>query len=96
MWTTSCLQAARNNLKEAVSKPTYNIEESLMFLAKKIMAANVLVGGIVLATVGTAALTYVLFDPDAREKMKDCADKFRACRSKKRSDDTELGDTETA
>ena len=38
-----------------------------MFLAKKIMAANMLVGGVVLATVGTAALTYVLFDPVARK-----------------------------
>ena len=67
-----------------------------MFLAKKVMAANMLVGGVVLATVGTAALTYVLFDPDAREKMKDCTDKFRACKRKKPSDDTEIGDTETA
>ena len=67
-----------------------------MFLAKKIMAANLLVGGVVLTAVGTAALTYVLFDPDAREKMKDCADKFRACISKKPSDDIEQGDTETA
>ena len=67
-----------------------------MFLAKKIMAANMLVGGVVLATVGTAALTYVLFDPDAREKMKDCADKFWACKRKEPSVDTEIGDTETA
>ena len=67
-----------------------------MFLAKKIMATNMLVGGAVLATLGTAALTYVLFDPDAREKLKDCSDKFRTCRSKKPSDDTEIGDTETA
>lgn len=67
-----------------------------MFLAKKIMAANMLVGGVVLATVGTAALTYVLFDPNAREKMKDCADKFRACKRQKPSDDTEISDTETA
>ena len=67
-----------------------------MFLAKKIMAANMLVGGVVLATVGTAALTYVLFDPNAREKMKDCADKFWACKRRKPSDDTEISDTETA
>ena len=58
--------------------------------------ALVLVGGVVLATGGTIALTYVLFDPDAREKMKDCADKFRACKRKKPSDDTEVGDMETA
>ena len=67
-----------------------------MFLAKKIMVANMLVGGAVLATVGTAALTYVLFDPHAREKMKDCADKFRACRNKKPSVDAEIGDTKSA
>ena len=67
-----------------------------MFLAKKIMAANMLVGGAVLATIGTATLTYVLFDPDAREKIKECADKFWACKSKKFSDRSEIGDTETA
>ena len=67
-----------------------------MFLANKTVAASMLFGGAVLAIVGTAALTYVLFDPDAREKMKDCADKFRACKRKKPSDDTEIGDTETA
>ena len=61
-----------------------------MLLAKKIIAANMVIGGAVLATAGTAALTYALFDPDAREKLKECADNLRACVSKKSSDATEM------
>ena len=53
-----------------------------MFLAKKIMVANMLVGGAVLAAVGTAALTYALVNPDCRDKFKDCADKMRDCKDK--------------
>ena len=48
-----------------------------MFLAKKIMVANMLVGGAVLAAVSTAALTYALVNQDCRDKFKDCADKIR-------------------
>ena len=65
-----------------------------MLFAKKIIAANIVIGGAVLATAGTAALTYALFDPDAREKLKECADKFRACVSKKSSDATEMVNNE--
>ena len=53
-----------------------------MFLAKKIMVANMLVGGAVLAAVGTAALTYALVNPDCRDKFKGCADKIRNCKDK--------------
>ena len=53
-----------------------------MFLVKKIMVANMLVGGAVLAAVGTAALTYALFNPGCRDKFKDCADKMRDCKDK--------------
>lgn len=63
-----------------------------MFIAKKIIAANILIGGAVLATVGTAALTYALFDPDCREKLKDCADKFRVYKNKMSSNTSEVSD----
>ena len=53
-----------------------------MLLAKKIIATNIVIGGAFLATAGTAALTYALFDPDAREKLKGCADKFRDTKNK--------------
>lgn len=57
-----------------------------MFLAKKIIAANIIVGGAVAAAVGTvvgtAAVAYALSDPDCRDKLKDCADKLRDCTNK--------------
>ena len=67
-----------------------------MFFAKKIIAANIVFGGAVLATVGTAALTYALFDPDAREKLKDCAAKFRDTRNKMCNRSSNKNGTETA
>lgn len=48
-----------------------------MFFNKKIIAANVVIGGAVLATAGTAAVVYAMSDPKFRDKIKDCADKMR-------------------
>ena len=67
-----------------------------MILAKKIIAANMVIGGAVLATAGTAALTYALFDPDAREKLKECADKFRDTKNKMSNRSSDKNGTETA
>ena len=67
-----------------------------MLLAKKIIAANIVIGGAVLATAGTAALTYALFDPDAREKLKECADKFRDTKNKMSNRSSDKNGTETA
>ena len=67
-----------------------------MLFAKKIIAANIVIGGAVLATAGTAALTYALFDPDAREKLKECADKFRDTKNKMSNRSSDKNGTETA
>ena len=67
-----------------------------MLFAKKIIAANIVIGGAVLATAGTAALTYALFDPDAREKLKECADKFRDTKNKMCNRSSNKNGTETA
>ena len=53
-----------------------------MFLIKKLILANVLVGSAVFATLGTVAFAYALTDPDCRHKLKDCADKMRNCKFK--------------
>ena len=96
MLTIQYSQTLRNNPKEAFAKPKCGNEERHICVAKKIPPANIVIGEAVLATLGTAALTHVLFDPDSREKMNECTDKFRACGNKKPSDYTEMGDTETA
>ena len=66
-----------------------------MLLAKKIIAANIVIGGAVLATAGTAALTYALFDPEAREKLKECADKLRDTKNQMGSRSRNKNGTET-
>ena len=53
-----------------------------MFLTKKLILANVLVGSAVFATLGTVAFAYALTDPDCRHKLKDCADKMRNFKDK--------------
>ena len=67
-----------------------------MILAKKIIAANIVIGGAVLATAGTAALTYALFDPNAREKLQECADKLRDAKNKMCNRSSDKNGTETA
>ena len=61
-----------------------------MFIAKKIIAVNAIIGGAVLATVGTAAVAYALTNPTCRDKLRDCKNKMRHCKSKmcSRSSDT--------
>ena len=61
-----------------------------MFIAKKIIALNAIIGGAVLATVGTAAVAFALTNPTCRDKLRDCKDKLRHCKSKmcSRSSDT--------
>ena len=53
-----------------------------MFLAKKIMVANMLLCGGILPTIGRAAIAYALTDPDCRNKLKDYADRRRGCKHK--------------
>ncbi len=61
-----------------------------MFIAKKIIALNAIIGGAVLATVGTAAVAHTLTNPTCRDKLRDCKDKLHQCKSKMwyRSPDT--------
>ena len=61
-------------------EPNLLIKEVAMFLTKKLILANILVGSAVLATVGSAALAYALTDSDCRHKLKDCVDKMRDCK----------------
>ena len=67
-----------------------------MFLTKKLILANILVGSAVLATVGSAALAYALTDPDCRHKFKDCADKMRNCKDKMCNRSPDIDGTEKA
>tara|TARA_B100001057_G_scaffold136961_1_gene136608 strand:- start:788 stop:1006 length:219 start_codon:yes stop_codon:yes gene_type:complete len=53
-----------------------------MFLAKKIIAANMVIGGAVLAAAGIAAVAYAMSDPNCRDKLKDCSDRIRDCANK--------------
>ena len=48
--------------------------------AKKIITENFVFGGAVLTTAVTPALTYAVFDPNCKEKLKGCADKLRDCK----------------
>ena len=50
-----------------------------MLIAKKIIAANLIVGGAIAVVAGTAAIAYAMSDPNCRDKIKDCSDRMRAC-----------------
>ena len=67
-----------------------------MFLTKKLILANILVGSALLATLGTAAFVYVLTDPDCRHNLKDCADKMRNCKDKMCNRSSDIGSAEKA
>jgi len=43
-----------------------------MLVAKKILAANLIVGGAIVVAAGTAAIAYAMSDPNCRDKIKDC------------------------
>ena len=54
----------------------------LMLIAKKIIAANLIVGGAILVAAGTSAVAYAMADPNCRDKFKTCADRMRDCSNK--------------
>ena len=66
-----------------------------MFIAKKIIALNAIIGGAVFATVGTAAIAYALTNPTCRDKLRDCKDKLRYCESKTRSRSSDTNGTQS-
>ena len=50
-----------------------------MLIAKKIIAANLIIGGALAVLAGTAAIAYAMSDPNGRDKIKDCSDRIRNC-----------------
>ena len=67
-----------------------------MLIAKKIIAANIVIGGAVLAVAGTAAIAYAMSDPNCRDKIKDCSDRMRDCANRMCSRSSDGGDPEMA
>ena len=82
-------------LKRHTRKLFFEKKEKVMFIAKKIIALNAIIGGAVLATVGTAAVAYVLTNPTCRDKLRDCKDKLRHCKSKMCSRSPDTNGTQT-
>ena len=48
-----------------------------MFLALKLIATKILLTGAVVFTAGTVLAAAALSDPKCRDKLKECAEKFR-------------------
>ena len=67
-----------------------------MFLMKKLILANVLVGSANFATLGAAALAYALTDADCRHKLKDYANKMRNCKDRMRTRSSNIDGAEKA
>ena len=67
-----------------------------MFLVKKIMVANILVGGAVLATFSTAALAYALTNPNCINRLKDCGDKMRGFKDRMSNRSSDMNGEEEA
>jgi hypothetical protein len=67
-----------------------------MFFAKKIIAANIVIGGAVLAAAGTAAIAYAISDPNCKDKIKDCSDGMRECANRLCNRSSDSGDPEIA
>ena len=67
-----------------------------MLVAKKIIAANLIVGGAIVVAAGTAAIAYAIFDPNCRNKVKDCSDRMRDCANRLCNRSSDNGDPEMA
>ena len=67
-----------------------------MLVAKKIIAANLIVGGAIVVAAGTAAIAYAMSDPNCRDKLKDCSDRMRDCVNRLCNRSSDSGDTEMA
>ena len=67
-----------------------------MLIAKKIIAANLIVGGAIVAAAGTAAIAYAMSDPNCRDKIKDCSDRMRDCANRLCNRSSDNGDPEIA
>jgi hypothetical protein len=67
-----------------------------VLVAKKIIAANLIVGGAIVVAAGTAAIAYVMSDPNCRDKIKDCSDRMRDCANRMCNRFSDSGDPEMA
>ena len=67
-----------------------------MFFTKKIIAANIVIGGAVLALAGTTAIDYAMSDPNCRDKIKDCSDRMRDCANRLCNRSSDCGDPKMA
>ena len=67
-----------------------------MLIAKKIIVANLIVGGVIAVVAGTAAIAYAMFDPNCRDKIKNCSDRMRDCANRLCNRSSDSGDTEMA
>jgi hypothetical protein len=64
-------------LKTNKGNLTSVLKENYMLLAHKIIAAKVVITGVVLVTAGTVLTAAALADPKCRDKLKEYAEKFR-------------------
>ena len=67
-----------------------------MLVAKKIIAANLIVGGAIVIAAGTAAIAYAMSDPNCRDKIKDCSDRMRACANRLCNNSSDNDDSKMA
>ena len=67
-----------------------------MLVAKKLIAANLIVGGAIVIAAGTAAIAYAMSDPNCRNKIKDCSDRMRDCANRLCNRSSDNGDPEMA
>ena len=67
-----------------------------MLVAKKIFAANLIVGGAIVVAAGTAAIAFAMSDPNCRDKIKDCSDRMRDCANRLCNRSSDNGNPEMA
>jgi len=67
-----------------------------MLVPKKIIAANLIVGGAIVVAAGTTAIAYAMSDPNFRDKIKDCSDRMRDCANRMCNRFSDSGDPEMA
>jgi hypothetical protein len=67
-----------------------------MLVAKKIIAANLIVGGAIVVAAGTAAIDFAMSDPNCRDKIQDCSDRMRDCANRLCNRSSDNGDPEMA
>ena len=58
---------------------TYGWSDAQMLFSKSIVAANIILGGAIVAAVGSALLVYAINDPRCMERIKRCSDQM-GCR----------------